>query len=151
MFADNGILDKSLACKKMKQYAQTLFAFFVITSISLDANAMSEQEAYRNLMFFQTSKSESEYCENKLHVQAIPQQKKWQHQNATVFTSSINVLEQHFIKDKGIAKDELPLVIAAVWKKLEEVDSAKLADTRNYKTCAKFQESLKFYESKLVK
>lgn len=102
-------------------------------------------------MYFQTAKSESEYCENKLHIQAIPQQTKWRNLHAAVMARSIGTLEQHFINDKGASKKDMPAAIAAVWKKLEEVDKRELASTRTYKTCLKFPESLKFYESQLVK
>ncbi|MFZ3004487.1 MAG: hypothetical protein WA071_29515 [Undibacterium umbellatum] len=112
---------------------------------------MNEKDAYRNLMYFQTAKSESEYCENKLHVQAISQQTKWRNQHAAILSRSISTLEQHFINDKGTSTKDLPAAIAAVWKKLEEVDKRELGNTRTYKTCIKFPESLKFYEAQLVK
>jgi len=128
-----------------------LFLLFALAAISNSANAMNEKEAYRNLMYFQTAKSESEYCENKLHIQAIPQQTKWRNQHAAVMARSIRTLEQHFINDKGASKQDMPAAIAAVWKKLEEVDKRELASTRTYKTCLKFPESLKFYESQLAR
>ncbi|MFZ6875490.1 hypothetical protein ACO0LF_25775 [Undibacterium sp. Di27W] len=134
----------------MKVSLKPALLLLSMAGISNSVSAMTEQGAYRNLMFFQTAKSEGEYCENKLHIQAIPQQTKWRNQHATVLSRSINTLEQHFVNDKGASKQEVPAAMVAVWKKLEDIDKRELAGRRNFNTCIKFPESLKFYASQLV-
>ncbi|MCH8622737.1 hypothetical protein [Undibacterium sp. TS12] len=134
----------------MNPYIKPALALLIITGVNSSVHAMTEQDAYRNLMFFQSAKSESEYCENKLHIQAIRQQRNWQTQHAGVLSRSVATLEQHFMQTKGVPRDELPDVIALVWKKLEEMDRHKIAESRNSRSCMKFAESLRFYASQLV-
>lgn len=134
----------------MNPYIKPALALLIITGVNSSVHAMTEKDAYRNLMFFQSAKSESEYCEHQLHIQAIPQQRSWQTQHAGVLSRSIATLEQYFRQTKGVPKDEVPIFIAMVWKKLEDIDRYKIAESRNNKTCMKFSESLRFYASQLV-
>ncbi|MBC3918317.1 hypothetical protein H8L32_12570 [Undibacterium sp. CY18W] len=134
----------------MKPYL--ISSVVLMMSISLHGNvyAMTVNEAYNNLIFFQAAANEGDYCENKLNIQALPALKKWQRQNDPVLKRTVNTIEQHLMTDKGLSKPEVKLAMVEVWKKMDDIDKRRLAERRTHKTCMQFTQSLKFYESRLT-
>ena len=120
-----------------------------LAGISSNVSAMTEKEAANNFLFFNTTEEENKYCENILHIQTRPAYQNWLKQNGDVFSRSLKTLEQYFMSQKGVTKDEATIAIGGFVQRLADVDKEKLAKTRNEKTCMKFAESLKFYESQL--
>ncbi|MFZ6760515.1 hypothetical protein ACO0K9_25200 [Undibacterium sp. Ji50W] len=134
----------------MKPYLIPGIILLMTVGLHGNAHAMTEKEAYNNLIFFQAAANEGEFCEKKLNIQALPALKKWQRENASVLNRSINAIEYHLMTDKGLSKPEVKLAMVEVWKKMDDIDQRRLADRRTHTTCRQFAQSLKFYESRLT-
>ncbi|MFZ6722597.1 hypothetical protein [Undibacterium sp. Ji49W] len=93
----------------MKLTHISVIGLLMVAGLHGKVDAMTVNEAYNNLIFFQAASNEGDYCENKLNIQALPALKKWQRQNDPVLKRTINTIEQHLMTDKGLSKPEVRL------------------------------------------
>ena len=129
---------------------RTFLAVTLLLATAVSAQAMTEAQAARNLMYLVAARNEGSFCK-QFDTRALVALLAWEQQNLATFEKSTKTIENHAVATKTVSKAEASEVSMLLMARLQQRDDLELAQKRTEVTCSKYTESLKLYESKLAR
>jgi hypothetical protein len=123
-------------------------ALCVLTSHQ--AVAMTEKEASGNLMYFAFAMKQGELCE-KLGFPGMGTLRPWEKKNGEVLVKSMRRIEDFATASQKVTRDQATDVSLGLFVRHKETFDRELAPSMGKASCMRFGETLRLYETKLVK
>lgn len=113
------------------------------------AAAMTEKDAASNLMHFAFAMKGAEQCD-KLGYPSMAAQKRWETSHASLLVSSLKRIEQHASASGKVTPEQARDVALGLFVRFKDRYDQEMAPTVTGKSCMRFNETLSFYDSKLI-
>lgn len=113
------------------------------------AAAMTEKEAATNLMYFAFAMKEGELCE-KLGLPGMGLLKPWEKKHADTLVGSLRRVEQYAMANQKVTRDQAVDVALGILIRFKDTFDREMAPSLGLKTCMRFGDQLRYYESRLV-
>lgn len=126
-----------------------LFAAALSLAAATPAAAMTEKEAANNLMYFAFAMKEGELCE-KLGMPGMGLLKPWEEKHAATLVGSLRRVEAFAMASQKMPRDQAVDVALGLFVRFKDTFDREVAPSLGLKTCMRFGEQLRQYESKLV-
>ena len=123
---------------------------FILPFFSPPAAAMTELEAASNVMHFAFAMKEGELCEN-LGYPGLAALKRWEEAHGAILVKSLARIEEYAAKSKKVTREQAKDVALGLFFRNKETFDREMAPKLGPKSCGRFGETLRYYESKLVK
>jgi len=118
--------------------------------ISHQAAAMTEKEASGNLMYFAFAMKQGELCE-KLGFPGMGTLRPWEKKNGEVLIKSMRRIEDFAAASKKVTRARATDVSLGLFIRHKETFDRELAPSMGKASCMRFGETLRHYETKLIK
>lgn len=129
--------------------ARTLAVAVVLQAAAGAALAMTEKDAASNLMHFAFAMKGAEQCD-KLGYPSMAAQKRWEKAHAQVLVDSLKRIEQHASASGKVTPDQARDVALGLFVRFKDRYDQEMAPTVTGKSCMRFNETLSFYDTKLI-
>ena len=113
------------------------------------AFAMTEKDAASNLMHFAFAMKGAEQCD-KLGYPSMAAQKRWEKSHASLLVSSLKRIEQHASASGKVTPEQAKDVALGLFARFQDRYDQEMAPTVTAKSCMRFNETLSFYDTKLI-
>jgi hypothetical protein len=129
--------------------ARTLAVAVLLQGAAGAALAMTEKDAASNLMHFAFAMKGAEQCD-KLGYPSMAAQKRWEKSHASLLVSSLKRIEQHASASGKVTPEQAKDVALGLFARFQDRYDQEMAPTVTGKSCMRFNETLSFYDTKLI-
>ena len=113
------------------------------------ACAMTEKDAASNLMHFAFAMKGAEQCD-KLGYPSMAAQKRWEKSHAALLVSSMDRIEKHAMASGSVTPAQARDVALGLFVRFKDRYDQEMAPAVTAKSCMRFNETLSFYDTKLI-
>lgn len=117
---------------------------------STSGSCMTPVEAANNIMFLVAARNEGHFC-RQFYPHTVESLMAWENKNSATFTKSTQTIENHAVATNAVTRSEASTVTVRLLMRLQKRDDEDLAPSRSRRTCSQYSDSLRHYESKLVR
>jgi len=129
--------------------ARTLAVAVVLQWAAGATLAMTEKDAASNLMHFAFAMKGAEQCD-KLGYPSMAAQKRWEKSHASLLVNSLKRIEQHAFASGQVTPEQAKDVALGLFVRFKDRYDQEMAPTVTGKSCMRFNETLSFYDTKLI-
>jgi hypothetical protein len=129
--------------------ARTLAVAVVLQWTAGATLAMTEKDAASNLMHFAFAMKGAEQCD-KLGYPSMAAQKRWEKSHASLLVNSLKRIEQHASASGQVTPEQAKDVALGLFVRFKDRYDQEMAPTVTGKSCMRFNETLSFYDTKLI-
>jgi hypothetical protein len=130
--------------------AWSAIALAGLLSLAMPAAAMTEQEASGNMMYFAFAMKEGEICE-RLGLPGLSALRQWEQKNGDALVRSLRRVEDYAAASGKVTREQAKDVALGLFVRHKDTYDREMAPGVTLKSCMRFGETLRLYETKLVR
>jgi hypothetical protein len=115
-----------------------------------EASANTEKEASTNMMYFAFAMKQGEACE-KMGFTGTSALGNWEQRNGAALVNALRKVEDYAVANQKLTREQAREVALGLFNRHRETFDREMAPSLGKASCMQFAETLRHYETRLIK